>query len=107
MQGPKGDAGPKGDTGYVGLPTNPSRTCICLISPTIHSGNVTPHLQPERPTVLDCSASGNPDPFITWSKDGVRINNKSNQHLTVTHPGNYTCTAENIVGVATFSFYVT
>ncbi|XP_033724990.1 leucine-rich repeat neuronal protein 2-like [Pecten maximus] len=105
MQGPKGETGPKGDPGIPGKAKDPE--CSCLISPAVRGDGSQHYLSGGRPVVLHCLTAGNPDPYVTWTKDGVRISTITNQNLTVTTPGNYTCTAENIVGVATLTFHVT
>ena len=59
---------------------------------------------------LSCNASGNPEPTISWTKDGSPINSNSrnslsedNKQLTIanvnrTDSGEYRCVASNSVG---------
>ena len=64
--------------------------------------------------LLDCEASGNPSPVITWLKDGQplvfappRVEYLSNQgklrisSVTVNDEGRYTCSATNVKGSVT------
>ena len=59
---------------------------------------------------LYCNATGNPEPSISWTKDGTSISNNSrislsddNKQLTITNvnrkeSGEYRCVAKNWVG---------
>ncbi|RMX58472.1 hypothetical protein pdam_00022152, partial [Pocillopora damicornis] len=75
---------------------------------TIHPERKTP-MQGEKIT-LSCNATGNPEPSISWVKDGSPINSNSrinfsqgNKRLTITNisrtdSGKYRCVARNRVG---------
>ena len=75
---------------------------------TIHPERKTP-MQGEMMT-LSCNATGNPEPSISWVKDGSPINSNSrinfsqgNKRLTITNisktdSGKYRCVARNRVG---------
>ncbi|XP_069109339.1 uncharacterized protein [Argopecten irradians] len=105
MQGPKGEPGPKGDPGIPGPAIQSD--CSCIKAPAM-STNITQYrLIRGQSVIINCPVRGTPEPIITWSKNDVRINNSTARNLTATTPGNYTCTAENIMGVASHSFYVT
>lgn len=65
-----------------------------------------------RPVQLDCNVSGNPEPQLSWLKDGVVINSTSQVRIlrggrviqvpasSVDDDGRYTCTASNAAGQA-------
>ena len=75
---------------------------------TIHPEGKTP-MEGENMT-LSCNATGNPEPSISWVKDGFPINSNSRisfshdkQRLTITNvsrmdSGEYRCVARNRVG---------
>ncbi|CAJ0933472.1 unnamed protein product, partial [Mesorhabditis belari] len=60
---------------------------------------------------IDCAASGNPTPTISWKRDGVLIKNQNSSKLLIssanaTDAGKYTCEARNEAGVARADFAV-
>ncbi|CAJ0583049.1 unnamed protein product, partial [Mesorhabditis spiculigera] len=60
---------------------------------------------------IDCAASGNPTPKITWKRDGVLMKNQDSVKLVIpsanaTVAGKYTCEARNEAGVARADFAV-
>ena len=61
---------------------------------------------------LPCKVAGFPQPVITWYKDDQVIQGEGRQFLEIKEilfedRGNYTCTAENLLGTARLSFNVT
>ncbi|XP_012862831.2 hemicentin-2 [Echinops telfairi] len=66
----------------------------------------------DRETTLECNATGNPPPTVTWERDGRLIgaepglqlqNQGQSLHVTqarAAHAGHYSCVAENIAGRA-------
>lgn len=67
----------------------------------------------ERDNVtLPCKVAGYPQPVITWYKNDDVIQGEGSQFLKIKEiqfedRGNYTCTAENLLGTARLSFKVT
>jgi hypothetical protein len=65
-----------------------------------------------RPVKLECTASGQPQPDITWLKDGTSISAENFRNMRITDAGAtlqiiaaeasdtgaYTCSAENVAG---------
>lgn len=76
---------------------------------TIHPKEITV-MEGEKLINLSCNITGNPEPSISWVKDGFSINNntrisisKNNERLTITNvsrtdSGEYQCVAKNRVG---------
>ena len=102
-KGEKGDIGPVGIPGAKGEPGESISVAAVIVSPTKltvnESGSAT----------FQCSASGNPQPVIKWS----RVNSQSEirksailrgqlrfQSVKVSDSGVYECSAENILGYA-------
>uniref|UniRef100_A0A0R3RPP0 Hemicentin-1 n=1 Tax=Elaeophora elaphi TaxID=1147741 RepID=A0A0R3RPP0_9BILA len=69
--------------------------------------------------MMQCQATGNPEPSLSWTKDGqplitstngVRISSKGSRldipRLKQSHVGEYTCTAVNEVGTASATVHV-
>ena len=78
---------------------------------TAHPQNV--EVREGNNVTLSCNATGNPEPTISWTKDGSPINSNSrnsfsadNKQLTITNvnrtdSGEYRCVASNSVGKKT------
>ena len=73
------------------------------LPPVIDIGPVTMFLRLYQHLVLRCIATGNPQPTITWYKDGRRITREVSQLLVIqevelSDRGVYHCTAANTLG---------
>ena len=76
--------------------------CCCngfcfLVSPTLTTKPSTQRVIENEKVTFHCSATGNPTPNITWTKDG-KIVGKGDTLSFVTdrnHSGEYWCSAEN------------
>ena len=56
-----------------------------------------------------CSLSGFPTPEILWTKDGVNLTNNNTftiRRARLEDSGKYTCSAENIAGSKTSTFWI-
>ena len=74
--------------------------------PVIESGPMTTFLRLYQRLVLMCTASGNPQPTITWYKDGRMILGEISPLLVIgevelSDRGVYHCTATSTQGTAT------
>ena len=107
--GPQGEVGSKGDMGSAGMPGAKGEPGESISAPAVA-------LSPTKVTVneggsasFQCSASGNPEPAIVWSK----LNSQSEisksailagrlrlRNVKGSDSGVYQCSAENIVGKA-------
>ncbi|KAH7983143.1 hypothetical protein HPB52_009628 [Rhipicephalus sanguineus] len=92
-----------------------------LAPPTLKaSQRVSWELLEGEPATLDCSATGNPTPVVTWSKGGIEITPAAllpegidvirgghairMLHVTTEHAGTYSCDVVNDVGRTTRNF---
>ena len=108
--GPKGETGPrgqKGDTGPAGMPGAKGEPGGSISAPVVAVSPSTLTVNESGSASFQCSASGNPEPAIVWSKLGnhSEINQSSvsegTLHLTnvkASDSGAYKCSAVNIVG---------
>ena len=92
-----------------------SGECECVVAPGIDSSLVSPSnlsVIMDRSIVIDCPATGVPQPDITWLKDGQRLSTNQNDDIRVvsrgqrlevnnadlSDAGRYTCIANNAAG---------
>jgi len=69
--GPQGDAGnkgKKGEMGPAGMPGTKGEPGESISSPAVVVSPVTLTVNEGKTASFQCSASGNPEPAVTWSK---------------------------------------
>ena len=107
LQGETGNKGEKGDIGPAGMPGTKGEPGESISSPAVVVSPVTLTVNEGGTASFQCSASGNPEPSVVWS----RLNNQSEVTQSVvlggkleikkvngSYSGVYQCSATNILG---------
>ena len=107
LQGETGNKGEKGDIGPKGMPGTKGEPGESISSPAVVVSPVTLTVNEGGTASFQCSASGNPEPTLTWSK----LNNQSEimhsavsegkleiKKATGSDSGLCQCSATNILG---------
>ena len=107
LKGETGTKGQKGDGGATGIPGTKGEPGQSISSPAVVVSPVTLTVNEGGSASFQCSASGNPEPAILWSKVGnqTEISQSSVsggklqlKHVTGNDSGLYQCSATNILG---------
>ena len=107
LKGEPGTKGEKGDIGPAGMPGSKGEPGESISSPAVVVSPVTLTVNEGGSALFQCSASGNPEPALAWSK----LDNQSEisqsavsggklqlKHVTGRDTGLYQCAATNILG---------
>ena len=107
LKGDTGIKGQKGDRGATGMPGTKGEHGQSISSPAVVVSPATLTVNEGVSASFQCSASGNPEPAIVWSK----VDNQSEitqsagsggklqlKHVTGNDSGLYQCSATNILG---------
>jgi len=107
LQGETGNKGEKGDIGPAGMPGTKGEPGESISSPAVVVSPVTLTVNEGGTASFQCSASGNPEPSVKWSKlnsqsqitqSAVSRGKLELNKVTGSDSGVYHCSATNILG---------
>ena len=107
LKGEPGPKGQKGEIGHAGMPGRKGDSGKSISSPAVVVSSKTLTVNEGGTASFQCSARGNPEPALVWSK----LDNQSEiaqlavskgklqlKHVTGSDAGLYQCLATNILG---------
>jgi len=107
LRGETGKKGEKGDMGPAGMPGSKGEPSESISSPAVVVSPVTLTVKEDETASFQCSASGNPEPVVSWNKldnqseitlSAVSRGKLELQKVTGNDSGVYKCSATNILG---------
>ena len=107
LQGETGDKGEKGGIGPAGMPGTKGEPGESISSPAVVVSPVTLTVNEGGTASFQCTASGNPEPAVSWSKlesqsevtqSAVSGGKLELKKVTGSDSGVYQCSATNILG---------
>ena len=107
LQGETGNKGEKGDIGPAGMPGTKGEPGESISSPAVLVSPVTLTVNEGGTASFQCSASGNPEPSVKWSKlnsqsqiteSAVSRGKLELKKVAGSDSGVYQCSATNILG---------
>jgi len=107
LRGETGNKGEKGDMGTTGMPGTKGEPGESIRSPAVVVSPVALTVNEGGTASFQCSASGNPEPVVSWSKLGNQSEITQSavlrgklvlQKMTENDSDLYQCSATNIVG---------
>ena len=107
LKGESGTKGEKGDIGPTGMPGTKGDPGESISSPAVVVSPVTLTVNEGGSALFQCSASGNPEPAVVWSKldnqgeitqSAVSGGKLELKNVTGNDSGKYRCSATNILG---------
>ena len=111
--GPQGVPGVKGDPGPRGFPGAKGEPGESISTPTVVISPMDQTIKENRNVVFQCSATGNPQPTVTWIRaDALHWTDRfryerggrlEGRHVTLEDAGKYICVGRNMFGSANMS----
>ena len=107
LMGEPGTKGEKGDIGPAGMPGRKGEPGESISSPAVVVSPVTLTVNEGGTASFQCSASGNPEPVVVWSKQNSQLKISQSavsgeklqlRHVTGSDTGLHQCSATNILG---------